>query len=1091
MLRPMIDAEHKESSLHIMNTRRHQTSASLGQRATAAVASLILAALMLPFGGPAGVSPAAAAVSAQEKGFYLTHAWSTFTASGTLCVAAPVAGFKAGHIPENREGAFYCYNDASTIWTPFLEDDRGAIIRSIFGGDDNAYVAYVPTAEGACNTTRAQKIGRIETNGTVTPIASMARCQGSAIITMAIAFDGYLYLQIWDDDRARGTYSLWAVSISSGSWSLVANTTGLSVGEWPFTTVMDTTLYLTSTSGTIFQLSGTSLLLISSPLWTKGSSRPDFKGMVGDDRYLYPVADFDYFDVGLYRYRWPNTRFDTATNTWVQNGGLGTGFTLDRALAENGYVYLRDGVYSTRIVNLATGEANSYSTYPLQPAWQAVHRGQLLSFYGEPSQSRFAAAQSLTITAPTSTVYGESPISVSVSSTSGLTPALSVSPADVCTSSGLLISIVGGGNCVLTFSQGGDSFYFSAPILTRVLVVDPATQSIAWTAPASATVGTNVLLSGTSSSGRFVNYASLTPNTCGIAGSSLVPLLRGVCRVRATVSATASYQAATPVVADIDINPATQALGITAPSSIGFGESVTISAQTTSGDPAEWTVLTPDICAMDGNVVTALATGDCTVSASIDASDGYSAASSEATIVVEKGDQAITFPALPSGLAPGHPITLNATASSGIAVAFQASGACSVGTSSGVTTLTPVGTSGSCTVVARQVGDDNWNAAVPVTRVTTVRKLGQTILFSLTSASRLPSAAPFALAASSTSGLSVAFAARGVCAVSAGTVTLTGSTGVCTVTASQAGDSGYRPAVSVSRSFNVAQASQTIDTSGVEVEWTAPGSTPLPSLSTAGLATSWVSSTEEICVPDYDSDTQSWSAYFVDAGSCELVGSAAGNTDYMAATPVSVTIDVTAAAGIGIPGVTVDDGAEYTNELGVTVSLINVPDGTVAVAIGNDGDPTKATQMSLDGFVLDGDRYLVPWRLQPTTLDGKLAKTVYVWFLGSDYEAIPYQDGIILDTTAPALTSAVVAKTTGTGPVLGTGANATYGVTLRASDFGSGLAYVQVVTSKTAATKWVGYIAKTKWRGKKGLTVYVRVKDVAGNVSAWKTVKLP
>ena len=1075
-----------------MNTGRHQKPPAPGlwQRAKAAFGSVVLAGLLLPFASPSGISTAAAVESHPEAGFYLTHAWSYFDAGNTLCATAPVAGFKAGHVPDNREGAFYCYDDNSTIWTPFLETDRNASVRSIFGGDGNAYVAYVPSA-GDCSTTRALMFGRVNTNGTVSPITSTPLCRGWGSVTMATAFDGYLYLQLWNDDRARDAMSLWAVNIASGAWTSITNTTGITVGEWPFTTSIGNNLYLTSTAGSIFQLSGTSLVLISNPVWTKGSSRPEFKGMVGDDRYLYPVADFDYFDVGIYRYRWQNARFDTATNAWVQNGGLGTGFNLERALTENGIVYVRDGVYSYRIVDLASGVASSYNSYPRQPSFGVVHRGQLLSYSPDPSQSWFRAAQTLTVNAATGAVYGDGPITVTASSTSGSVPNLSVSPTDVCTSSGLSITVVGGGNCILTFTQGGDSLFFPAPTVTRVLLVGPATQSITWAAPASATVGTNVLLTGTSSSGRLVNYASLTPTTCGIAGSSLVPFLRGVCRIRATVTATANHQAATPVIADIDINPATQALGITAPTSMGFGASVEISAQTTSGDPAEWTVLTPDICAMDGNLVTALATGDCTVSASIDASDGYSAASSEATIAVEKGDQEITFPALPSGLAPGHPISLNATASSGLAVAFQATGACSVGTSGGVTTLTPVGTSGSCTVVSRQVGDGNWNAAVPVTRVTTVRKLAQTILFSLTSASRLPSAAPFALTASSTSGLSVAFAARGVCAVSAGTVTLTGSIGVCTVTASQAGDSGYRPAVSVSRSFNVAKASQTIDTSGVEVEWTAPGSTPLPSLSSAGLATSWISSTEEICVPDYDSDTQSWSVYFVDAGSCELVGSAAGNTDYMAATPVSVTIDVTAAAGIGIPGVTIDDGAEYTNELGVTVSLINVPDGTIAVAIGNDGDPTKATQISLDGVVLDGDRYLVPWRLQPTTLDGKLAKTVYVWFLGSDYEAIPYQDGIILDTTAPALTSAVVAKTTGTGPVLGTGANATYGVTLKAADLGSGLAYVQVVTSKTATTNWVGYNAKTKWRGKKGITVYVRVKDAAGNVSAWKTVKLP
>jgi len=1064
-----------------MRNRHFSGIKRAAQRFTVAFLAATIMSAIFPIAAPTPGDSASAAESYPGKSFYVSYVTKSWEANGVLCVVAPISAFSAGHVPENREGAFYCYNDETEMWTPYLESDRSANVQLVFGGDGELYVAYLPST-GPCNATNLFTIARVAEAGSLTTVSTRYNCTWT--IGSAVKVGNHIFVSV------NGTYNLYNVSLATGSWALITDA-GNPIGfALKAPTVIGAKVYLVSDPGVIYVVEGDSISVVTAPAWRDPNGQwGSMLGLFTDGRYLYPVGRIGYFDLGVYRYRWPEARYDTATNQWVQYGGVGSlGWTdNDSYVKSDGHVYMRVARDYFYRLNLVSGTWSSFyipETYYLR---FIIHNERVLAW----DYNFFRSFQSLTTTLPGGATYGDLPITVSASSTSGLSPVVTVAPDTVCKLQAGKIAIVGGGTCSVTLSQSGNTMYFAAQNIVKTIAIERAPQTITWSAPASVRVGESLALGGTSSSGGVLSFASLTPNSCGVAGTNLIPFRRGVCRIQASMPATSNYLRAVPVVADIDVNPATQAVGITAPTSMGFGESVEISAQTTSGDPAEWTVLTPDICAIDGSVVTALATGDCTVSASIDASDGYSAASSEATIVVNKGDQAIAFPALPSGLAPGHPITLNATASSGIAVAFQASGACSVGTSSGVTTLTPVGTSGSCTVVARQAGDDNWNAAVPVTRVTTVRKLGQTILFSLTSASRLPSAAPFALAASSTSGLSVAFAARGVCAVSAGTVTLTGSTGVCTITASQAGDLGYRPAVSVSRSFNVAKAIQTIDTSGVEVEWTAPGSTSLPSLSSAGLATSWVSSTEEICVPDYDSDTQSWSVYFVDAGSCELVGSAAGNTDYLAATPVSVTIDITAAAGIGIPGVTVDDGAEYTNELIVTVSLINVPDGTVAVAIGNDGDPTKATQISLDGVVLDGDRYLVPWRLQPTTLDGKLAKTVYVWFLGSDYEAIPYQDGIILDTTAPALTSAVVAKTTGTGPVLGTGANATYGVTLKASDFGSGLAYVQVVTSKTATTNWVGYNAKTKWRGKKGITVYVRVKDVAGNVSSWKTVKLP
>ena len=64
-------------------------------------------------------------------------------------------------------------------------------------------------------------------------------------------------------------------------------------------------------------------------------------------------------------------------------------------------------------------------------------------------------------------------------------------------------------------------------------------------------------------------------------------------------------------------------------------------------------------------------------------------------------------------------------------------------------------------------------------------------------------ATPFAVAASATSGLAVAFEAAGVCAVDGVMVTLTGMVGDCTITASQTGNADYLPAPDVARSFAV------------------------------------------------------------------------------------------------------------------------------------------------------------------------------------------------------------------------------------------------------------------------------------------------
>ncbi len=68
--------------------------------------------------------------------------------------------------------------------------------------------------------------------------------------------------------------------------------------------------------------------------------------------------------------------------------------------------------------------------------------------------------------------------------------------------------------------------------------------------------------------------------------------------------------------------------------------------------------------------------------------------------------------------------------------------------------------------------------------------------------------APFAVSAATSSGLPVSFAASGDCTVNGALVTLTGA-GTCSITASQAGDSNFSPALDVTRTFSIAKAGTT------------------------------------------------------------------------------------------------------------------------------------------------------------------------------------------------------------------------------------------------------------------------------------------
>jgi hypothetical protein len=134
--------------------------------------------------------------------------------------------------------------------------------------------------------------------------------------------------------------------------------------------------------------------------------------------------------------------------------------------------------------------------------------------------------------------------------------------------------------------------------------------------------------------------------------------------------------------------------------------------------------------------------------------------------------------------------------------------------STATVTVTAVG---SCAITATQPGNVNFNPALSVSRTFTITRANQAITFGPL-ANKTYGDPPFAITATASSNLTVTFAVGGSCAVndstfdgivSTATVTLTGA-GSCDITASQPGNANFNPALSVSHTFTITRANQTI-----------------------------------------------------------------------------------------------------------------------------------------------------------------------------------------------------------------------------------------------------------------------------------------
>jgi hypothetical protein len=179
-----------------------------------------------------------------------------------------------------------------------------------------------------------------------------------------------------------------------------------------------------------------------------------------------------------------------------------------------------------------------------------------------------------------------------------------------------------------------------------------------------------------------------------------------------------------------------------------------------------------------------------------------------------------------------------------------------------------------------------------------------------------------------------------------------------------------------------------------------------------------------------------------------------------------VGLDVRPAPPAGIPGVSIDAGARFTNDPHVTVAAV-WPPFAVGMAISNDGGFAGAVTRPVGASTA--------WTLDSSGPE-RLPKTIYVRFnTGAETDPIwgpeTYQDDVILDETAPLLRSAQVVGRS---------------LKLSATDELSGVAQVQLAARSTAnPAAAVTYASTVRVAA---APKYARVFDTAGNASAWRRV---
>jgi len=461
------------------------------------------------------------------------------------------------------------------------------------------------------------------------------------------------------------------------------------------------------------------------------------------------------------------------------------------------------------------------------------------------------ADQAITFNNPGTQTYG-TPLTLDATASSGLAVTYAVA-SGAATVSDNIVTFTGTGSVTIAASQAGNANYNAASSVSQTFTVNPAPTTFTWSG------GPTFTYDG---SGKSVT-ASPTPGGATYAQSSTWSATNAG-SYTATATANGNYTGSSSY--SWTINKADQSITFSNPGAQTYGTTLTLAASASSGLAVSFSISSSGVATLSGNVLTFVGTGSVTVTASQTGNGNYNAASNVSqTFTVNPAPQTITF-ASPGTQTYGTPLTLSATASSGLAVSFAvASGPATV--SGNIVTFTGTG---AVTVTALQAGNTNYYAATNVSQTFTVNPEPTTFTwsggptFTYDGTSKSVTATPSPSEATYTQG---------------GTWSATGA-GSYTATATATGN--YTGSSSYSWTINKADQSITFVNPGTQVY-----GTPLTLSSTAssGLPVSYAVTSGSATVSNNV-------VTFTGIGSVTITASQAGDSNYNAATAVAQTFTV-------------------------------------------------------------------------------------------------------------------------------------------------------------------------------------------------------
>jgi len=420
------------------------------------------------------------------------------------------------------------------------------------------------------------------------------------------------------------------------------------------------------------------------------------------------------------------------------------------------------------------------------------------------------ANQTIDFHPPPTVKYGDPDIFISANVSSSLPYFLHSSDTSVAKIELGKVKIVGCGKCFITIEQSGNEFYNPATSIAQTLIVEKQDQNIDFFLPSKVFANQpNIDLKEHSSSNLPVEIISSDTTIAKYVNGKLNIIGSGTCIITAQQFGNGIFNAANSVHKTLIIEKINQTVDFFLPQVVYPNQiPIDLNAFSSSYLPVELTSSDTTIAKFLYGKLTIQSAGTCIITAKQLGNSIYNESSINKTFKVEKLSQYVNI-SLPSTITMGQQdIYINAYASSFLPIDISSSDTTVAKFIDGK--LSIIG-AGICNITVGQIGNEIYNAAIPISKPLKVDKQNQYVDFYLPSTITMDQTS-INLYAYANSYLPVEISSTDttIAKYENGQLLIVGS-GYCVITAKQDGNSIYNAALAISKTIKVEKLTQTLD----------------------------------------------------------------------------------------------------------------------------------------------------------------------------------------------------------------------------------------------------------------------------------------